>query len=102
MEETFIFQRYLDQKHLIKLTYFLSLSPVLVDIAHHFKKLQQDFLYRGLGGESKFHLVKETIILLQCGGLGIKKKHGSMWGGWCSNSVMGPYSVSLWKNIRRG
>jgi hypothetical protein len=25
----------------------------------------------------------------------VYKKHGSMWGGWCSNVVNGPYDVSL-------
>ena len=24
------------------------------------------------------------------------------WGGWCSNSVSGPYGVGLWKNISWG
>ena len=29
-------------------------------------------------------------------------KYGSMWGGWCSNSVQGPYEFCLWKSIRKG
>ena len=27
-------------------------------------------------------------------------KYGSLWGGWCSKVVTGPYGVILWKNIR--
>jgi hypothetical protein len=25
-----------------------------------------------------------------------------MWGGWCSNAVIGSFRVRVWKNIRRG
>lgn len=69
---------------------------------------------------------------LQCGGLGVKNlrrfnqallgkwlwkygteqealwrrvvevKYGSLWGGYCSRIVRGPYGVSLWKYIRKG
>ena len=28
-------------------------------------------------------------------------KYGNMQGGWCSREVLGPYVVSLWKNIRK-
>ena len=28
-------------------------------------------------------------------------KYGSLWGGWCSKEVKGPYGMSLWKNIRK-
>ena len=37
--------------------YFLSLFPIPEDAALHIKRLQCDFLWRGLGEESKFHLV---------------------------------------------
>jgi hypothetical protein len=29
------------------------------------------------------------------------KKYGSVASGWCSNNVIEPYGVSLWKHIRR-
>ena len=29
-------------------------------------------------------------------------KYGSIWWGWCSNIVQGPYEVFLWKSIRKG
>uniref|UniRef100_A0A2N9FVR5 Reverse transcriptase domain-containing protein n=1 Tax=Fagus sylvatica TaxID=28930 RepID=A0A2N9FVR5_FAGSY len=32
----------------------------------------------------------------------VEAKYGSLWGGWCSNDIRGPYGVSLWKNIRKG
>ena len=38
-------------------TYFLSLFPIPVGVAHWLEKLQWDFLWRGLGTEFKFHLV---------------------------------------------
>jgi hypothetical protein len=31
----------------------------------------------------------------------IEKRSGSLWGGWCTAVVNGPYGVSLWKYIRR-
>ena len=38
-------------------TYFLSLFPILALVANRIAKLQQDFLWGGLGDEPKFHLV---------------------------------------------
>lgn len=32
----------------------------------------------------------------------IEVEYGCDWGSWCSNSVPGPYGVSLWKTIRQG
>ena len=32
----------------------------------------------------------------------IEMKYGSVWGGWCTSSVNGPYGVGLWKNISQG
>ena len=29
----------------------------------------------------------------------IESKYGSLWGGWCSRPVNGPYGVGLWKYI---
>jgi hypothetical protein len=30
----------------------------------------------------------------------VDKHYGSLAGGWCTNVVIGPYGVSLWKHIR--
>jgi len=32
----------------------------------------------------------------------IDSKFGSMWGGWCSQELVGAFGVGLWKNIRKG
>jgi hypothetical protein len=32
----------------------------------------------------------------------VDKQYDSMVGGWCSNVVIEPYGMSLWKHIRRG
>lgn len=29
----------------------------------------------------------------------VEAKSGSMWGGWFSNEVFGPYGVGMWINI---
>jgi hypothetical protein len=34
--------------------------------------------------------------------LGVDVKCDNMWGGWCSNEVIGSYEVGAWKNIMRG
>jgi hypothetical protein len=54
-------------------TYFLSLFPIPVSVAHRLEKLQRDFLWGELNEETKFHLVKWAKIcsLMQDGGLGI-------------------------------
>jgi hypothetical protein len=39
------------------LAYFMSLFPLLAGFASCIKKLQQDFLWGGLGEEFKFHII---------------------------------------------
>jgi hypothetical protein len=53
-------------------TYFLSLFPIFASVAKRIEKIQRDFLWKGLGEEFKFHLVKwDTICsLISNGGLG--------------------------------
>jgi hypothetical protein len=55
-------------------TYFLSLFPLLVDIARRLERLQRDFLWDGPGGESKFHMVNWRTICspFPRAGLGVK------------------------------
>ena len=38
--------------------YFLSLLPLPRKVANRMEKLQRDFLWSGISGESKLHLVK--------------------------------------------
>ena len=55
-------------------TYFLSLLPLPGKVAKRMEKSQRDFLWNGIGGELKIHLVKWAKVCkpLQVGGLGIK------------------------------
>ena len=55
-------------------TYFLSLLPLPGKVAKRMEKLQKDFLWNGIGGEPKIHLVNWAKVCrpLQVGGLGIR------------------------------
>jgi hypothetical protein len=54
-------------------TYFLSLFPILASVAYRIEKLQQDFLWGGIGDEFKYHLVSQAKVWFPIseGGLGI-------------------------------
>ena len=56
-------------------TYFLSLLPLLGKVAKRMEKLQRDFLWNGIGGEPKIHLVNWAKVCrpLRVGGLGIRR-----------------------------
>ena len=56
-------------------TYFLFLLPLLGKVAKRMEKLQRDFLWNGIGGEPKKHLVNWAKVCrpLQVGGLGIRR-----------------------------
>jgi hypothetical protein len=55
-------------------TCFLSLLHILAGVATHLEKLQQDFLWSGLGESQKMHLVNWAQIRapIQSGGLVVK------------------------------
>ena len=55
-------------------TYFLSLLPLPGKVANRMEKLQRDFLWSGINGEPKLHLVSWAQVCkpLQVGGLGIR------------------------------
>lgn len=109
----------------------MSLFPIPADVALCLEKLQQDFLRRELGKESKLYLFSWDICLpYQNGGLAVRKlrifnkvlldkwlwrlerdslwrqvedlKSGSMGAGWCAKPAIGTYGVSLWKFIQQG
>ena len=54
-------------------SYFLSLFPLPGKVTKRMDKLQRDFLWNGIGGEPKIHLVNWAKVCrpLQVGGLGI-------------------------------
>ena len=56
-------------------TYFLSLFPIPAAVANRIEEIQRNFLWGGIGDETKFHLVKWAAICapLSSGGLGIRK-----------------------------
>ena len=51
-------------------TYFLSLLPILGKVANRMEKLSRDFLWIGISGEYKLHLVKWAKVYkpMQVGG----------------------------------
>jgi hypothetical protein len=54
-------------------TYYLSLFPIPMRVANRLDKIQNDFLWGGIGNETKFHLVNWNKICtpLHAGGLGV-------------------------------
>ena len=56
-------------------TYFLFLLPLPGKVAKRMEKLQRDFLWNGISGELKIHLVNWAKVCrpLQVKGLGIRR-----------------------------
>ena len=56
-------------------TYLLSILPILGKVANRMEKLLRDFLWSGISGDSKLHLVKWAKVCkpMQVGGLGIRR-----------------------------
>jgi hypothetical protein len=55
-------------------TYYLSIFPLSASVDVRIEKLQQDFLWGGLGEEFKYHLVSWSKVCspISEGGLGIR------------------------------
>ena len=56
-------------------TYFISILPIPGKVANRIEKLRRDFLWSGISGGSKLHLVKWAKVCkpIQVGGLGIRR-----------------------------
>jgi len=54
-------------------TYYLSLFPIPMSVAKKLERLQREFLWSGLGDETKFHLVNwhRVYTPIKAGGLGV-------------------------------
>uniref|UniRef100_A0A2N9IAI6 Reverse transcriptase domain-containing protein n=1 Tax=Fagus sylvatica TaxID=28930 RepID=A0A2N9IAI6_FAGSY len=83
-------------------TYYLSLFPIPMSIAHRIEKLQRDFLWGGLEDELKFHLVnwQQVCTPLHNGGLGIRSMatfNKALLGKWLWRYSREP--ASLWRQV---
>ena len=68
-------------------TYFLSLFPILVEVASRIEQLQRNFLWSGMGDVKKTHLVKWATVCapLHLGGLAIRNLRSfnkTLFGKW--------------------
>jgi hypothetical protein len=83
-------------------TYYLSLFPIPISVAHRIEKLQRDFLWGGLENEHKFHLVnwQQVCSPIQEGGLGIRKVavfNKALLGKWLWRYATEP--MALWRRV---
>ena len=71
-------------------TYLLSLFPIASSVANRVEKMQRNFLWGGTNEETKYHLVKWSLVCspLQIGDLGIRNLH-SLIKLYCRNGYGG-------------
>jgi hypothetical protein len=86
-------------------TYFLSLFPIPASVAKLIEKIQRDFLWKGLGEEFKFHLVKWDTICspISNGGLAVRNLklfNAALLGKWLWR--YGLDREALWRRVVDG
>ena len=85
-------------------TYLLSLFPILADIAYRIEQLQRNFLWGGLGDDSRRHLVNWSKVCspIQYGGLAIQNLryfNEALLGKWLWR--FGYEREALWRRVIR-
>ena len=85
-------------------TYLLSLFPILADIAYRIEQLQRNFLWGGLGDDSRRHLVNWSKVCspIQYGGLAIQNLryfNEALLGKWLWR--FGHEREALWRRVIR-
>ena len=106
MEKIVSIQRgetYSHKKYSIQFTYLLSIFPISVDIAYRVEQLQRNFLWGGLGDDSKRHLVNWSKVCspIQSGGLAIRNLryfNEELLGKWLWR--FGYEREVLWRRVR--
>ena len=83
-------------------TYFLSLFPILVEVANRIEQLQRNFLWSGMGDVKKTHLVEWATVCtpLHSGGLAIRSLRSfnkALFGKWLWR--FGNERQALWRRV---
>ena len=83
-------------------TYFLSILPIPRKVANRMEKPQRDFLWNGINGDSKFHLVKWGKVCkpMRVRGLGIRRLRSfntTLLGKWLWRN--GLETDALWRRV---
>uniref|UniRef100_A0A2N9FK77 Transposase MuDR plant domain-containing protein n=1 Tax=Fagus sylvatica TaxID=28930 RepID=A0A2N9FK77_FAGSY len=86
-------------------TYFLSLFPILVSVAKRIEKIQKDFLWKRLGEEFKFHLVKWDAICSPCMNVGLAVRNLRVFNETLLGKWLWRYGLkrdALWRRMING